>query len=99
VTRSVPSPTILQRPKAEVEQHISNDPDPVWRERKRGWIYQGFDAPDVKIAIHVFDKLLGDMNETLAESTWLVGEEYTLADAALTPYLNRLEMLDRKSVV
>lgn len=85
--------TILQRSPEEVEQHIANDPDPVWRERKRGWIFQGFDAPDVKIAIHSFDKLLGDMEKTLEHSKWLTGEGYTLADGALTPYLNRLEML------
>ena len=29
----------------------------------------------------------------LAGSQWLVGERYSLADGALTPYANRLEML------
>lgn len=85
--------TILQRSPKEVETYIANTPDPVWRERKRGWIYQGFEAPDVKNAIDFFDRLLGDMDETLGQSEWLAGGDYTLADAALTPYLNRLEML------
>ncbi|MFP6735492.1 MAG: glutathione S-transferase family protein [Rhodospirillales bacterium] len=85
--------TILKRSSEEVEEHIANDPDPVWRERKRGWIYKGFEAPDVQIAIRFFDKLLGDMETALGESEWLTGKEYTLADTALTPYLNRLEML------
>jgi glutathione S-transferase len=65
----------------------------VWRERKRGWIHNGFDAPDVKHAILVFQKLLNDMNSTLAANTWLVGDEYSLADFALIPYANRLDML------
>ena len=85
--------SIMEKSPEEVEEHIANDPDPVWRERKRGWIYQGFDAPDVKIAIHFFDKLLGDMEAVLKNSKWLTGNKYTLADTALTPYLNRLEML------
>ena len=85
--------TIMIKSPEEVKEHIENDPDPVWRERKRGWIYQGFDAPDVRIAIRFFDKLLGDMEAVLAGSEWLTGAEYTLADTALTPYLNRFEML------
>ncbi|MGI9380202.1 MAG: glutathione S-transferase family protein, partial [Methyloligellaceae bacterium] len=60
--------TILKRSPEEVEEHIARDPDPVWRERKRGWIYKGFDAMDVQIAIRFFDKLLGEMEETLADS-------------------------------
>ena len=86
--------SIIEKSPKEVEKHIANDPDPVWRDRKRGWIYQGFDAPDVKIAIRFFDKLLGDMESVLTIHKWLVGQKYTLADSALTPYLNRLEMLN-----
>jgi len=84
---------IMEQSPEEVEEHIENDPDPFWRARKRGWIYDGFNAPDVKIAIQLFDKLLGDMETSLQDSEWLVSNEYTLADTALTPYINRLEML------
>ena len=83
----------MKRSPEEVEEHIANDPNPAWRERKRGWIYKGFNAPDVQVAIRFFDKLLGDMQAVLAEFEWLTGGEYSLADTALTPYLNRLEML------
>ena len=85
--------TILKRSPEEVEEHIANDPDPAWRDRKRGWIYKGFDAPDVQAPIRFFDKLVGYMQAALAEFEWLSDREYSLADTALTPYLNRLEML------
>jgi len=85
--------TIMKRSPDEVEEHINSDPHPVWRERKRGWIHQGFAAPDVQVAIRFFAKLLEDMDTTLARSPWLAGGTYSLADGALTPYLNRLDML------
>ena len=84
---------IMEQSPEEVEEHIENDPDQFWRARKRGWIYDGFNAPDVKAAIQLFNKLLGDMETSLQDTNWLVSNEYTLADTALTPYLNRLEML------
>ena len=85
--------TILARGPDEVEKHIESDPDPFWRERKKGWIYDGFKAPDVRDAVLFFRNLLADMDDVLAESKWLVKDTYTLADAALTPYINRLEIL------
>jgi glutathione S-transferase len=84
---------ILARGEAGVEEHIASDPDPAWRERKRSWIRQGFDAPEVALALGVFTRVLADMETALAGSQWLVGERYSLADGALTPYANRLEML------
>ena len=85
--------TILARGPEEVREHIESDPDRAWRERKRGWIYDGFEAPDVRQAVLFFRKLLTDMDEALAKSDWLFGGSYTMADAALTPYLNRLHLL------
>ncbi|HWJ70264.1 MAG TPA: glutathione S-transferase family protein [Sphingobium sp.] len=84
---------ILARGEAAVEAHINSDPHPAWRERKRGWIRDGFDAPDAALALGTFVRLLRAMDEALEGREWLVGESYTLADGALTPYANRLEML------
>ena len=84
---------ILARGEPAVEDHIASDPDPAWRERKRRWIRDGFDAPDVALALRTFVRLLERMDCALEGSEWLVGDGYTLADGALTPYANRLEML------
>jgi glutathione S-transferase len=34
------------------------------------------------------------MDATLAKHAWLVGDSYTIADAAFTPYVVRLDHLD-----
>jgi glutathione S-transferase len=85
--------SILARGEAAVEEHIASDPHPVWRERKRRWIREGFDAPDAAEALAMFHGLVRRMDAALAESEWLAGDAWSLADGALTPYTNRLEML------
>lgn len=84
---------IIARGEAETAAHIASDPHPVWRERKRGWIERGFDAPDVGHAIRFFAQLVREMDKVLAGQAWLAGDGYSLADAALTPYANRLALL------
>jgi glutathione S-transferase len=39
-------------------------------------------------------ELYDDMEAQLVEHPWLVGAKYTIADAAFTPYVVRLEHLD-----
>jgi len=84
---------VLKMAPDELEIYINNTREPVFRERKRGWVHQGLDAPDVRQAIKIHDKMLADMEAALAESTWVAGPDYSLADISLTPYVNRLAML------
>lgn len=83
---------ILEKSEAEIEQYINNESDPYARERKRGWIRQGVEAPDVKAALLFYDRLLREMDAVLTDRDWIAGAQYSLADAALTPFINRLEM-------
>lgn len=84
---------IIARGPEAVEEHIESDPHPGWRARKRRWIEDGFDAPDVAEALGAFHRLVHDMEAALGENEWLAGPGWTLADCGLTPYLNRLAML------
>ncbi len=43
--------------------------------------------------MHTYDKLSADMEGALEASPWLAGPSYSLADAAATPYINRLNNL------
>jgi glutathione S-transferase len=73
---------------------LESVPDPIKRERRRDVIEKGLDSPFFKQAIARMLKLYDDMEERLVEQPWLVGSQYTIADASFTPYLVRLDHLD-----
>jgi glutathione S-transferase len=65
-------------------------PDENRRKRFAAVYKDGLDAPIVINAVHVLNRLVLDMQETLEGSDFLAGSAYSLADAAVTPYANRL---------
>ena len=78
----------------ELKRNIEETPDPARRERKRVGIEKGMDAPFVPDALRTYDSALARMEARLAHGKpWLMGEQYTLADAGLTPYVTRLAHL------
>lgn len=83
----------LERPRAEIEALIDAIPDPDSRERRRRYVFNGFAGPDLRAAAEVYERTLSRMEDALAGSAWLAGAEYSLADVALTPYVNRLFLL------
>lgn len=81
-------------PTAEaIEARMARIPDPRRRARQRSVYERGLDSPFVAEAVRDFDALIGAMERDLAEGPYLGGEGYSLADAAATPYLNRLHDL------
>jgi len=51
------------------------------------------DSPTFAPALRRFDRLIADIDRTLTEGDWLAGDSFSLADAAYTPYMVRLEHL------
>lgn len=84
---------VLEMSPERREAYIAATPDPVQRERKRIWIDHGLDAPEARDAILTFVRAFARMEHALTETDWLAGSGYSLADAALTPYLVRIDML------
>jgi len=76
------------------QEMLESIPDPAKRERRRDVIEKGLDSPHFKIAIARLLTLYRDMDKALADHEWLAGDGYSIADAAFTPYVVRLEHLD-----
>jgi glutathione S-transferase len=72
---------------------IEKVPDPVRRERRADVIYNGTAAREFRIAVGMWVRVFADMEAALGEHEWLADKEYSIADAAWTPYLTRLEHL------
>lgn len=85
--------SFLAKSPEEQKAHFEKMPDPARRARQEAVYRDGLDAAIVVNAVKTFDRFLADMEDALAENAYLVGAEYSLADAAATPYVNRLNDL------
>jgi glutathione S-transferase len=63
------------------------------RQQKWQWIQQGLEAPGAADKVRLYDAYVRKMEAALAESEWLVGSRFTMADIAMAPYVNRLAAL------
>jgi len=64
-----------------------------WHEIKKDIVINGFNAVGAEDKLKLYDLYLQKMEETLGTRTWLAGDNFTFADIALTPYVNRLDMM------
>lgn len=83
--------------KEKLEEFLSATP-PIsltadWKTRKRAFVEQGFDAPGATEKILLYDTYLKKMEAALDGHDWLVADRFTIADVAMTPYVNRLAMM------
>jgi glutathione S-transferase len=53
----------------------------------------GFDASEYQGSIEQLDRAIKRMETALGSGSWLLGEQYTIADICLTPVLHRMEEL------
>jgi glutathione S-transferase len=81
-------------PEEALEARLARMPDPARRERQRQLIELGLAAPFVKDAVRLHDKAIREMDEALADGRpWLMGDQFTLADVVMVPYVERLDRL------
>jgi glutathione S-transferase len=66
-------------------------PEEVRRDNDRINNEAGLDSPLLPGALRRFKQMFGDIERTLANSPWLVGDSYSLADISMVVYANRLE--------
>jgi len=84
---------LSQRPRDELDAYFARITEPDLRERERAAVLYGLDAPDVPAAFAAHVRMIEAMDTALARGEYLAGERYSLADAAVTPYIVRNEML------
>ena len=82
--------TLLEKSQEEQQAIIDRIPEKPRRERQRRLLKHGLDAPDIADAVKVYQKTIADMEKVLADSDWIVGDSFSLADAITAPYFQTL---------
>lgn len=89
--------TLFKLGPEKLEEFLSSTPvvslTPTWKEDKRRYVEQGFEAPGAAEMVRLYDHYLHVMDEVLADGEWLVGDAFSIADISMVPYVNRLDML------
>jgi glutathione S-transferase len=81
---------LLALPEAEQMAKIDRVVEKPRRERQRRLLKMGLDAPDIKDAVGTYHRFIVDMEAALADSEWVVGNRFSLADCCLAPYFQTL---------
>lgn len=70
-----------------------------WNTQKDSFVRFGFEAPGATEKVKLYDTYLRKMEAALADDNdWLVGNKFSIADVALTPYVNRLAMMSMRGM-
>lgn len=84
---------LAQMTPAERAAELAQSPSRKRTEAKLQVVERGLDAPLVVEATKNQERLLAWIDETTESGPWIAGEAYSLADAAATPYVWRLDCL------
>ena len=74
-----------------LDAHIASKPNPLNREMHRQIADLGIEAPVVRYAMELFNKLLADLEAELERGPWLAGASFSLADIGYASYMTRLD--------
>ena len=70
-----------------------------WKSQKDAFIRHGFAAPGAAEKVKLYDTYLHKIENALrGRNDWLVGNAFSIADLALTPYVNRLAMMSMRGM-
>ena len=70
-----------------------------WKSQKDAFTRHGFAAPGAAEKVKLYDRYLHKMEDALqGENDWLVGNKFSIADIAMTPYVNRLAMMSMRGM-
>lgn len=92
-------PMQLLRPREEVLSTIDKMPDPVKRSRRRTAFEVGIQSAEFADGLRRHVAMLREADDCLSRHPWLIGSEFTIADATLLPYVIRLDHLGMSALV
>ena len=79
---------------AKIRLNSFNDiPEPKRREQRRQSVLLGLSSDEGRCACGFLETMIKDIDAALELGPFLAGDSYSLADAALTPYVHRLWLL------
>ena len=86
---------LLQRlgSKEAVDAHIARIQVPAAKQLQTEALTLGLEAPLLASGMKAWAKTIQEMDAALAETGWLVGKTYSLADIAFAPYAVRIDQL------
>jgi len=77
----------------QIDARLAKSPNKKRVEHKRDVALYGLESKFVREALDYHLKLLKTMDAALEHGPWLAGEQFSLADAAVIPYILRLDLL------
>ena len=82
-----------KRTKEEREARWARLPDPAIAKKRRDLFEHGLDSVHVRSALRLLQILAQDIDRRAKDDGWLAGTKYSLADTAMTAYVDRLERI------
>jgi glutathione S-transferase len=83
----------------DLKRMAARCPNPIIRNRLLHRAEHGVSEREENEAYEALGFLLDQMELALSRAPWLTGAAYTLADVAIAPYINRIEVLKRPEML
>jgi len=87
-------PELAGRSDAELDELVAKHPNRMRAEEYRNAARKPIDPEKVEVATNTIVSALKRMERRLSEAPWLGGPQYSLADIAAAPFIDRLEELN-----
>jgi glutathione S-transferase len=84
---------LLAKSPEELEARWKSIPDPIKVRKLKDLVANGAGSDYVPVALGKLARMCAEMDAALAHGDWLMGDQYSLADALVTPYFYRIDCI------
>ena len=84
---------MLAKSPDELQAYYDAIPDPERRSRRISVVESGLDAPEIVPAAKQLAGMVASIDAAVRRNDWLAGPRWSLADAAIVPFVERLHQL------